>query len=555
MRFVLKTIFFIMVLYIFSFSDTYSTNRNFRVNQIPNGSVNSCANCHINPSGGGTRNDFGATIEASFLDNTGNVIWNSQLAQLDSDGDGYTNGQELGDPFGIWMQGHNPPGSANLVSNPGDAFSIPPFSANELSLNLHFTDMTPHVGQQLHIRVWHMATLKEIARTIIDPVESVDFNVSFMRILRPGESYWIDFFADFNGNRQYDPPPTDHAWRIAIHNVQKDTSIEFSHHAPFADIRWPYLLTVQFSGMSPHVGQRFQMRLIDDATNREVGRVGTTIMAENFSLSIPGLEFNKTYTISFFADFNNNGLYDAPPTDHAWQLSLNNVQGDTTLVFNHNTNFQNIDWKYAATLQLKDMTPHVGQLFEARLVNSNGSEVNRILLDSIGVADFEITLGGLTLSNDYQLDFYADFNGNRRYNPPPTDHAWRITFAAHQGDTTISFTHNTNFTDIQYPSTTIRYKAQQPVEKFVLHPNYPNPFNPSTRITIAIPRRTFAQLVVYDVTGKPIATLIESILEAGTYEVTWTGQDDTGKPVSGGIYFYQLKTPSFVQTRKMLLLR
>ena len=78
-------------------SDAFA--RPARPSQIPNGSVFSCANCHVNPAGGGDRNVFGSVVESGFLNGMGasaTVNWNAGLAALDSDGDGATNGEELG---------------------------------------------------------------------------------------------------------------------------------------------------------------------------------------------------------------------------------------------------------------------------------------------------------------------------------------------------------------------------------------------------------------------------------------------------------------------------
>ena len=93
-----------------------------RVNRIPNGTVFSCANCHVNPGGGGTRTAFGAAVFDKIGGNPGDVaFWDSTLAGQDSDGDGFSNGQELGDPDGDFLN----VGSASLVTNPGDASSKP----------------------------------------------------------------------------------------------------------------------------------------------------------------------------------------------------------------------------------------------------------------------------------------------------------------------------------------------------------------------------------------------------------------------------------------------
>ena len=114
-------------------SSTFSVlvSRSFRPGQIPNGSKNNCANCHVNPGGGGARNPFGQTVEANFLDGSGNVTWGAALAKLDSDGDGFTNGQELQDPEGQWKIGDPAPGDRSLVTKPGDPTDFPTTTAVE----------------------------------------------------------------------------------------------------------------------------------------------------------------------------------------------------------------------------------------------------------------------------------------------------------------------------------------------------------------------------------------------------------------------------------------
>jgi dopamine beta-monooxygenase len=100
-----------------------------RPGQIPNGGVNSCANCHVSAFGGGARNVFGQQVEAGFLTSvgfSGDVIWGPELAALDADGDGFTNGEELGDPEGTWKIGDPAPGNADEVTRPWDPESHPP---------------------------------------------------------------------------------------------------------------------------------------------------------------------------------------------------------------------------------------------------------------------------------------------------------------------------------------------------------------------------------------------------------------------------------------------
>ena len=91
-----------------------------RVDQIPNGSMFSCASCHV--TRGGPRTLFGQEIERNYLTQSGgsgDVVWNAMLAMLDSDGDGVSNGQELGDPDGDGMTD-----ASIQVTNPGDPNSF-----------------------------------------------------------------------------------------------------------------------------------------------------------------------------------------------------------------------------------------------------------------------------------------------------------------------------------------------------------------------------------------------------------------------------------------------
>ncbi len=98
-----------------------------RSGQVPNGTTLGCATCHVSAGGGGPRNSFGIQIQSGFLSQAGFagvVLWGPELAALDADGDGATNGEELGDPTGSWQQGDaNPEGE---VFRPWDAESTPP---------------------------------------------------------------------------------------------------------------------------------------------------------------------------------------------------------------------------------------------------------------------------------------------------------------------------------------------------------------------------------------------------------------------------------------------
>lgn len=92
-------------------------------------------------------------------------------------------------------------------------------------------------------------------------------------------------------------------------------------------------------------------------------------------------------------------------------------------------------------------------------------------------------------------------------------------------------------------------------EIFVLLPNYPNPFNPETTIKYQLPKTSEVSLLIYNLLGQLVTTLVDEKRPAGYYTVRWNGTDQHGQPVASGVYLYKFKTNEFVQTRKMILTR
>ncbi len=100
----------------------------------------------------------------------------------------------------------------------------------------------------------------------------------------------------------------------------------------------------------------------------------------------------------------------------------------------------------------------------------------------------------------------------------------------------------------------IRDQVVLPTE-FVLYQNYPNPFNPLTTIRYQLPFATDVQLVVFDMLGRYLITLVDKHMEPGYKMVIWDGKNEFGRNIGSGMYFYQIKADKFVQTRKMVLLK
>ena len=92
-------------------------------------------------------------------------------------------------------------------------------------------------------------------------------------------------------------------------------------------------------------------------------------------------------------------------------------------------------------------------------------------------------------------------------------------------------------------------------ESFFLQQNFPNPFNPFTTLQYNLPENSMVNVTVYDMLGRHVKTLVNQDQVAGYKSVVWDATNDFGKPVSAGIYLYQIHVGNYIQTKKMVLLK
>jgi len=85
--------------------------------------------------------------------------------------------------------------------------------------------------------------------------------------------------------------------------------------------------------------------------------------------------------------------------------------------------------------------------------------------------------------------------------------------------------------------------------------NYPNPFNPETIIRFAVAKDDNVVINVYNVSGQLVRSLVNGSYKVGNHQAVWNGRDNSGRPVSSGIYFYRMNTSEYVAVKKMLLLK
>lgn len=91
--------------------------------------------------------------------------------------------------------------------------------------------------------------------------------------------------------------------------------------------------------------------------------------------------------------------------------------------------------------------------------------------------------------------------------------------------------------------------------QFILYDNYPNPFNPSTHISFSAPYANHVSIDIYDIRGNNVINLFNKYVSAGRHSIYWKGINRKGSKVSGGVYFYSIKSERFSQIKKMILLK
>jgi hypothetical protein len=191
--------------------------------------------------------------------------------------------------------------------------------------------------------------------------------------------------------------------------------------------------------------------------------------------------------------------------------------------------------------------------FTANVVN-NGVQLNWTTATELNNLGFEIERGSHTstshsVTNWEKIGFVSgqgtsteshsySFRDENLTSGKPTLPAGRYSYRLKQ----IDFNGSYEYSDIVEVVLT-------PI-KFSLSQNYPNPFNPSTKISWQSPVGSYQTLKIYDVLGNEVATLVNEYREAGRYEVEFDA-----RALASGIYFYRLQAGSFVETKKMLMLK
>jgi hypothetical protein len=134
----------------------------------------------------------------------------------------------------------------------------------------------------------------------------------------------------------------------------------------------------------------------------------------------------------------------------------------------------------------------------------------------------------------------------------PSEHGSYLDKTAHPGTT---YWYRLGAVDSDGEFLSSERKVEIPPRETTLYQNYPNPFNPVTTVSYYVPSTSRVSLVIFDVHGKVVRTLVSRVVGFGKHDVTWEGINDRGETVASGVYFYRLSVGKKIITKKLTLVK
>ncbi len=162
---------------------------------------------------------------------------------------------------------------------------------------------------------------------------------------------------------------------------------------------------------------------------------------------------------------------------------------------------------------------------------------------------FDINWYGWKIVNwDLSLGQTGNWLGNNIFEPPLKFDSFQLTYEA--GNKSTSTVYFDDLRTAVFAPTEVEQENRIVPTEFVLQQNFPNPFNPVTQIKFSVPAASNVKLIVTDILGKEVATLVNDELAAGNYNVNFDASS-----FSSGVYFYTIITDNFKQSKKMILMK
>jgi hypothetical protein len=413
------------------------------------------------------------------------------------------------------------------------------FKSNEENYLVTISSQNAGWPENTFLRLYNLNTYTLLSEELIainlgSPISLIeDFNVNTI-----GEDHYVTFYIKSYANIIQTYKIENEQFILIQSNHTKCTSIAYDN---FQNLYYSAEYDEEIDNYYGPGG--FESHEI--TTTHLIKSYSTDQMAVVDSLSIiSGTNYWDSYDVNWSHDY---------PVDFKSVLSnISTTQDRNKIVFFRIENGSQNDYSYSGYLKSYnfdftseywnvefDSVSQAPEISDIRFINPIEVDQNNYLLilryNNIVELRNEET-GALVTSDSYSINpsFYLLSNTGILYYVTEDDYQYTIY------SIDISMSHTNNY-EIQIKSNLV---------------NYPNPFNPVTKIAFSLPQESKIDLSIYNIKGQKVKTLIEEQLEAGSHAVEWNSEDDTGKPVASGIYFCKLRVnSSTVGVKKMLLLK
>ena len=399
--------------------------------------------------------------------------------------------------------------------------------------------------------------------------ENIDFNLEFFILAGgepPGDTDWNwssanPTLADIDGDGKLDIVVTNGNCGFGcsvsgvsiIRNISTDSELDFeydySSFYQYESNSWP--LRVSASDLN---GDGKPDLLTNDwlggisilVNNSNEGNIEfedqMQIGVGSYPLSVATADLNMDFTPEIIvANWNVEGLrvihnflpveyqVNNPPTNFSLSEPSNNTQ-ITVDESNMNTGFITFSWSASS--------------------DANGDSLYylmRVTSAEIGNHDMDTNAPFIDLS---YIDIIEDMSEN---NVTAAVLEWTVHVT--DGIDTVEADNAPYTMEIDGANALSAYLERLIADEFAIHQNYPNPFNPVTTLRYDLPENGHVNITIYDMLGREVKTLINQTQDAGYRSVIWNATNDYGKPVSAGIYLYQIQVGEYISTKKMVLLK
>ncbi len=289
---------------------------------------------------------------------------------------------------------------------------------------------------------------------------------------------------------------------------------------------------------SSNNGTSWTQKILNSGTVNSLTTLGNTIFA--------GTDKYPINTGSFYVSTNSGNSFYSMSQGNPYDLS-----GVRAMILLENTILTGTDRCSVWRRQLSDLLVPNAPILIAPLNNSTNQPPTVLLdWDSLTSANtYRVQLATDSLFNTIVYDTSGVAKSSLLMRAgillPNVKYYWKVnaTNIAGTGVWSVIWNFRVNPTGLYQYSTNIP-------EVFKIHINYPNPFNPSTKIRFDVQRYSMVRIVVYDLTGKEIQTLVNEKIQPGRYEISFYGSQ-----LPSGVYFYKMITEDYIETKKMLLIK